>query len=115
VAPARGRTHRLHRPPPPLARSLSVDEQEWSVRPSQVAVAAGPVRVTVYDRGQDDHNLVIQGPDGVTKGFVSLIPGQSSTIVAHLPPGTYHLFCSLYAGTPQSHEALGMHALLTVR
>jgi len=106
--------HRLHRPPPPLARSLTVDEQEWSIIPSQRVVAAGVVTFHDYDRGQDAHNLTIKGPGGV-QGVVWLQSGGSGTIVAHLQPGTYVLYCSMYAGTPQSHEALGMHTLLTVR
>jgi len=32
-----------------------------------------------------------------------------------LTPGRYKLFCSLQAGTPQSHELLGMRFVLTVR
>jgi heme/copper-type cytochrome/quinol oxidase subunit 2 len=106
--------HRPHRPPPPLARSLTVDEQEWSVIPSQTVVAAGVVTFRVYDRGQDPHDLVVKGPGGV-RGMVSLVPGGSGTIVAHLRPGTYLLYCSMFMGTPQSHYARGMHATLTVR
>jgi plastocyanin len=30
-------------------------------------------------------------------------------------PGTYKVICSLFAGTPESHEAKGMRATLTVR
>jgi hypothetical protein len=106
--------HRIHKAPPPLAHSLTVDEQEWSVRPSKRVVAAGVVRFRAYDRGQDSHNLVIAGPGGVHI-VISLKSGGSAPIVARLRRGTYRLYCSLYAGTPQSHYGLGMHTLLTVR
>lgn len=106
--------HRLHRPPPPLAKSLTVDEQEWSIIPSQRVVAAGTVTFRVYDRGMDEHNLTIEGPGGI-QGLTWVQSGQSSTIVAHLRPGTYLLYCSMFMGTPQSHYARGMHTLLTVR
>ena len=46
---------------------------------------------------------------------MSLIPGSTAIVVAYLHPGTYVLFCSLFAGTPESHYARGMHATLTVR
>ena len=92
-----------------------MDEWEWSVVPSETVVAAGLVRIEVYDRGQDAHDLVIQNARGLIEGMVSLRPGGASTIVAHLKPGVYLLYCSLFAGTPQSHFARGMHALLTVR
>jgi hypothetical protein len=106
--------HRLHLPPPPLAHSLTVDEQEWSIIPSQRVVAAGTVRFEVYDRGQDAHDLVIQGPGGI-RGTTHVMPGQSATIVARLYRGTYVLYCSLFMGTPMSHYARGMHTLLKVR
>jgi hypothetical protein len=111
AAPAR---HRLHRPAPPLPRSLTVDEQEWSVIPSQTVVAAGVVTFHVYDRGMDPHDLTVRGPGGIA-GVVWMQPGGSGTIVARLRPGTYVLYCSMFMGTPQSHFALGMHARLTVR
>jgi hypothetical protein len=41
--------------------------------------------------------------------------GGSATIVAKLSPGRYKLYCSMFMGTPQSHEALGMLAYITVR
>jgi len=109
--------HRVHRPPPVLATSLSVDEQEWSVIPSQTVVAAGVVTFHVYDRGQDPHDLTVRGPGGMrgrVRGMVKLVPGGSATIVAHLRPGAYVLYCSMFMGTPQSHYALGMHASLKV-
>jgi hypothetical protein len=114
AAPAASRRHRLHLAPPELPRSLTVDEKEWTVQLSKTLVAAGVVRIQAYDRGQDSHNVVVVGSSGAL-GTVSLAPGTSGTIIANLPPGTYQLLCSLYAGTPQSHEALGMHATLRVR
>jgi plastocyanin len=114
------RKHRLLLPTPPLPRSLTVDESEYVVVPSERVVGAGSVTFQVYDRGQDAHNLTIQGPvtssgAGRIRGQVSMQSGGAATIVAKLPPGTYKLYCSLFAGTPQSHEMLGMLALITVR
>jgi hypothetical protein len=113
-------SHHLHRPAPPLPHSLSVDEQEWSVIPSQKVVASGKVHLTVYDRGMDGHNLVIQnrgrnGPTGPVHGTATLSSGGSATINAKLKPGTYILYCSMYYGTPESHYAKGMHTVLVVR
>jgi plastocyanin len=114
AAPAAGRRHHPHRPPRALPHSLAVDEKEWAVQPSQKLVSAGSVTIRGYDRGQDPHNLQLTGPSGPIQ-TISLTPGASGTIVANLRPGTYRLVCTLYAGTPQSHEALGMHATITVR
>jgi len=114
------RRHRLILPTPPLPHSLTVDESEWSVIPSERVVATGEVSFQVYDRGQDAHNLTVQGPitpsgPGTIRGQVWMQSGGSATIVADLPPGTYNLYCSMFMGTPQSHYALGMHTLISVR
>jgi hypothetical protein len=74
----------------------------------------------VYDRGQDEHNLTIQGPvtatgAGRVRGQVWMKSGGMATIVTKLPPGTYKLYCSMFVGTPQSHEMLGMETLISVR
>jgi uncharacterized cupredoxin-like copper-binding protein len=108
------RRHRLHLPIPPLPNTLSVDEQEWSITPSHTVVAAGTVTFHDYNRGMDAHNLTIKGPSGQA-GVVSVDPGTSGTITAHLKPGTYLLYCSLYANTPESHYMKGMHTVITVR
>jgi hypothetical protein len=114
------RRHRLILPTPPLPHSLTVDEREWAVVPSESVLAAGEVTFQVYDRGEDAHNLTIQGPitpsgPGPIRGQAWLQSGGAATIVAKLPAGTYKLYCSMFAGTPQSHEKLGMHALISVR
>jgi plastocyanin len=114
AAPAAGRRHRLHVAPPDLPHSLTADEREWTIRPSENVVAAGAVRFHAYNRGQDSHNFVIVGPSGEVSA-ASLASGASATITADLSPGTYQLICTLFADTPQSHEARGMHTTITVR
>jgi uncharacterized cupredoxin-like copper-binding protein len=106
--------HHLHAVSPPLPHSLTVDEQEYSIILSEKVVASGVVRFTDYNRGMDEHDLVIKGPGG-TWGPVYVMPGKSATIVRRLSRGTYLLYCSMFMGTPESHYALGMHTLLTVR
>ena len=85
-----------------------------SATPWGFVVAAGVVRIRAYNRGEDDHNVMLFEQDG-TPDVVSLKPGDAGTITAHLRPGTYKLFCSLFAGTPDSHEDKGMRLTLTVR
>ncbi len=108
------RHHRLRLPEPELPRALAVDETEWTVRPSRTLVAAGVVRLRVYNRGQDDHNLVLRDAGGALQA-VSLKPGEAGTISARLKRGTTTLYCGLFAGTAESHEAKGMVAQLRVR
>jgi plastocyanin len=111
------RVHRLHVPPPIVAAlpsSLAVDESEYTLRPSQILVAAGQVKINVYNRGMDDHDLTLVDGNGVTQQ-VALHSGASSTLIVALKPGSYRLYCSLFEGTPESHDALGMHAVINVQ
>jgi hypothetical protein len=109
---------RLHRtklpPPPPLPTSLAVDETEWKVVPSKTVVAAGQVSLRVYNRGMDDHDLTLVDSTGTTRQ-VYLPPGDTKIVHATLAPGLYRIYCSLFAGSPASHEALGMVSYLRVR
>jgi hypothetical protein len=112
-----GRRHRVQRPPapaPPLARSLTVDESEWALRPSKRIVAAGVVKLRVYNRGEDDHNLVLVDAAG-NAHVVLLKPGADAVLTPKLAPGRYRLVCSLQAGTPESHEGKGMWSTLDAR
>jgi uncharacterized cupredoxin-like copper-binding protein len=108
------RHHRLHVPPPALPSSLAVDETEYTLRPSQIVLAAGQVKFNVYNRGMDDHDLTLVDGNGVARQL-PVKPGESGTLVVALRPGSYRLYCSLFAGTPQSHDALGMHNTIEVR
>jgi uncharacterized cupredoxin-like copper-binding protein len=105
---------RLHRtklpPPPPLPTSFAVDEGEWVVRPSKRVVAAGEVGIRVYNRGMDDHDLTLVDANGTL-----LAPGEQGSIRATLTPGVWKLYCSLFAGTPSSHEDLGMVTLVRAK
>jgi uncharacterized cupredoxin-like copper-binding protein len=93
---------------------LAVDEGEWVVVPSKRLVAAGNVAIRVYNRGMDDHDLTLVDAAG-TVHQVALAPGATDTIRASLTPGVWKLYCSLFAGTPSSHEDLGMVAYIRVR
>ncbi len=108
------RRHRIRLPAPQLPSGLTVDETEFALRPSKTVVAAGTVRLRVYNRGEDDHDLVVHEKNG-TSHRVTLRPAEAGTISVRLTPGTYTLVCDLFAGTPDSHEALGMKTTLTVR
>ena len=113
---ASARLHRLHLPPPPAPpRALSVDEVEYDLVPSRNVVSAGVVRIAAYNRGMDDHDLVVVGPDARPLASAALAPGTSALLTPRLEAGDYRVICSLFAGTPASHELLGMRFVLHVR
>jgi hypothetical protein len=107
------RKHRLHPPPPIQPARLTVDETEWSVRLSRTSIPAGSVRLRIYNRGMDDHDLVVVDHLGVAHAL-ALMQKESGTLDVILGKGRYKLFCSLFAGTPFAHETLGMFAYLDV-
>lgn len=115
IADAVVRKHRLRRPPKPaLPRVVSVDEVEYALNASRTVVTAGRVKFNVYNRGQDDHDLVIYDGSGAELGKSILLPGATDQLVVTLPAGEYRVVCSLFAGTPVSHETLGMKFVLRV-
>jgi hypothetical protein len=111
------RFHRLHVPPPPvevLPQSLAVDEFEWGMRGTHLEVRAGRVRIHVYNRGMDDHDLTLVDAHGKLHS-VPLGSGADAVLEADLAAGPVKLFCSLFAGTPDSHVDKGMAFDLTAR
>ncbi len=115
AAVAAPRLHRTKLPPPTaLPTALAVDENEWNVRPSKRLVAAGEVTLRIYNRGMDDHDLTVVDATGATHQ-VYLEPKGSGVLRVNLAPGRWKLYCSLFAGSPLSHEAAGMVSYITAR
>ncbi len=104
------RLHRLHVPPPlapVLPQSIALDEFEWGMRGTHLEIAAGQLRIHVYNRGMDDHDLAVVDAQGVLH-TVPLASGADAVLDVDVAAGPVKLFCSLFAGTPDSHEAKGM-------
>jgi hypothetical protein len=114
---AGGRTHRLHLPPPPvqvLPQSIAVDEFEWGMRGTHLEVKAGRLQIHVYNRGMDDHDLAVVDANGQLH-TVPLASGADAVLDVNVAAGPVKLFCSLFAGTADSHEAKGMFFNLTAQ
>lgn len=100
-------------PPPPLPRAVAVDETEYSIGLSRTLVGAGEVTFNVYNRGMDDHDVAVVDAGGTVQ-VVAVPPREARSLVVQLGAGRTRVYCSLFAGTPASHEALGMSAVLDV-
>jgi plastocyanin len=96
--------------PKPLGH-LQVIAREFSVTPSRLTLAAGRVAVELDNFGQDPHDLRVERANDPSTGFDFTLtkPRTRSTQKLDLGPGTWKLYCTL-----PGHEALGMHALVTV-
>lgn len=117
LADAAPRKHRLKIPPrPAFPRAVSVDETEYALNPSRTVISSGRVRIFAYNRGMDDHDLAVFDQSGNTiVPPLFLPPGGANEVTVTLPAGDYRVVCSLFAGTPVSHELLGMTFTLTVQ
>ena len=61
----------------------------------------------------DDHDLAVVDGNGVVQS-VSVPSRETRSLVAQMGAGQAKVYCSLFAGTAGSHEALGMAAVIGV-
>lgn len=99
-------------PAPPSLSHLQVPEREFSLSLSHPTLPAGRAVIEAVDFGEDPHNLQIErvGSSEAPVSFPIVGPGARTSQTVDLQAGTYRLYCSL-----GDHDALGMHATLTVR
>jgi hypothetical protein len=96
--------------PTPLAR-LSVLTREYTLTLSRAQIASGDALIELDNSGEDPHDLRVE-PVGAGSPPVDFPVAGSGTVTKQrlsLQPGTYKLLCTL-----GNHDALGMHATLTV-
>jgi plastocyanin len=95
----------------PAASHLGVKAVEWHYTLSRPEVSAGEVVVELDNQGEDSHNLKLQreGSGEAPLEVPEAAAAAQTSARLDLPPGTYHLYCSLY-----QHEEKGMNATLVV-
>jgi hypothetical protein len=104
-------------PAPPTETRTGVDLDDRNdllvmrLSPFKV-LKAGTIELLPINLGEDEHNLTVDDAAGRTVGEIDLPAGgdTQSLVLENLPPGDYRLYCSLL-----NHDALGMHATLTLR
>jgi uncharacterized cupredoxin-like copper-binding protein len=90
--------------------TLSVTEDEYTIRPAQFSLARpGVYEFDVRNTGKAGHALEVEG-QGMEVETKTFGPGKTAKLKADLKPGTYKLYCPV-----ANHEQLGMTAKLTVR
>ena len=76
--------------------------------PPEIAVPAGPVKVTLRNEDTQLHTLSVEGQPKFKK-LEATGKGESASGTLDVGPGTYTLFCEV-----PGHRAAGMHATLKV-
>jgi plastocyanin len=100
-------------PAAPAAARLQATAREFSLTLSRPTVAAGALVLELVNRGEDAHDLHVR-PAAGGADVLSVDRTEGAGAVGRadgtLAAGSYVLYCSL-----PGHEALGMHAALTVQ
>ena len=86
---------------------VNIEGGEMFFQPKEVTAPAGPVSITLTNKGLIQHNLVVQEDPAFKKLDVN--PGQSATGTLDAKPGTYTLYCDI-----PGHRPAGMETKLTV-
>ena len=85
---------------------VTVDADEYSFAPDRIETTAGSLEVTLVQKGDEEHTIVIDGVDD----FKLTVDGDpTETGTAELEPGEYAYYCDI-AG----HRGQGMHGTLVV-
>lgn len=112
--------------------------QEWRIVTDKNTIPAGPTRISVQNRGQEMHEIVLLKSDApfdkiplhpeggidednaghLVDELEDLAPRSKKDMMVNLKPGNYILLCNMVEmeeGEKEQHYAMGMHAPLTVR
>jgi hypothetical protein len=97
--------------PPATLSNVGITAKEFLLQLSRPTVAAGPVRFSVHNGGEDPHDLHVrrEGTSAPLVSFPTVAPGDNDRRTTQLTAGRYVLWCSL-----DGHEAAGMHTTLDV-
>ena len=91
------------------AKTVTIDEKEFSLTPSNPSVGSGAVTVTGKNVGTIVHTLEVEG-NGVEKKTGNIQPGSSAALKLNLKPGTYEMYCTI-----PGHKQSGMQGKAVVK
>ncbi len=92
------------------SNSMNVELSEWAILPANVGLPVGPTRMTVINKGEFDHNLVIKNGDTEIARTPNFTKAESpKELVADLQPGNYIWLCDI-----PGHAEKGMTGTLNV-
>lgn len=109
VAVGAGSAIGLAAPPRDPAR-VQASADEFTLVLSRSSIRSGPAIVELVNYGEDDHDLALRRPGGVTRRIGLVHPGERGELEATLRPGRFVVWCTL-----ADHRARGMQTTLVVR
>lgn len=97
---------------PDYVQEFDVVAENMKFSPSEIRVDAGrTVRINLVNRGDEEHNIEFELPDGERELESPVQPGEQGTLEFRAPttPGTYTIYCPI-----KDHEDHGMTGQLIV-
>lgn len=95
---------------PKDANSMNVELSEWAILPANVGLPAGQTRMTVTNKGEFGHNLVIKNGDAEIARTPNFTMAESPQVLeVDLQPGNYTWLCDI-----PGHAEKGMTGSLNV-
>ncbi len=95
---------------PSAATPIAVTVKDFSLDPADITANGSAVSMAVTNAGPTIHNVTVRNATGaVVMATKNLREGESETITASIPAGTYTVLCTL-----PGHESLGIKGSLVV-
>jgi uncharacterized cupredoxin-like copper-binding protein len=97
---------------PEGALRLHVTESEFAFRPERLDVQAGrPLAIVIENAGSEQHDWALRTEEGEAVWQTGILaPGEETTVVMNLFPGTYEMWCTI-----PGHLARGMRGEIVAR
>ena len=92
------------------ALSEDMTDFKFSQAAPKVKAKGGTVTISLKNSGGSTHAMEIEGPNDKELESKQIGPGQTTTLKAKLPPGTYEFYCPV-----DGHKKLGMEGKITVQ
>jgi len=95
---------------PKAANSMNVELSEWAILPANVGLPVGATRITVANKGEFGHNLVIKNGNTETARTPNFTKAESPKVLeVDLQPGNYTWLCDI-----PGHAEKGMTGTVNV-
>ena len=95
---------------PKDSNSMNVELSEWAILPANIGLPVGPIRMTVANKGEFSHNLVIKNGEAEIGRTPNFTKAESPQVLeVDLQPGNYTWLCDI-----PGHAEKGMTGTLNV-
>ncbi len=92
-------------------RKLTITMVDYRYQPQNLQTKAGKVRLTLFNRGRQNHNLKLVSSKGRIPLKVPVVkPGERTVVESNLEPGRYRMYSTI-----GNQKQLGMYGSIVVQ